>query len=69
MIRLTSAHILYNMSTTLYSLQLYSSSTVYNLYNTPLSTWSTWSAVYSLMYPRGSVAKKRGKSGRTEGSG
>ena len=30
-------HILYNISTTLYSLQLYSSSTVYNLYNTPLS--------------------------------
>ena len=30
-------HILYNISTTLYSLQLYSSSTaVYNLYNTPL---------------------------------
>ena len=32
-------HILYNTlqhSTTLYSLQLYSSSTVYNLYNTPL---------------------------------
>ena len=32
------------------------------------ATWSTWSAVCSLMYP-GSVAKKRGKSGRTEGSG
>ena len=30
-------HILYNISTTLYSLQLYSSSTVYNLYSTPLS--------------------------------
>ena len=30
-------HILYNISTTLYSLQLYSISTVYNLYNTPLS--------------------------------
>ena len=30
-------HILYNISTTLYSLQLYSISTVvYNLYNTPL---------------------------------
>ena len=29
-------HILYNISTTLYSLQLYSSSTVYNLYTTPL---------------------------------
>ena len=27
-------------------------------------TWSTWSAVCSLMYP-GSVAKKRGKSGYT----
>ena len=31
-------HILYNISTTLYSLQLYSSSTVYNLYTTPLLT-------------------------------
>ena len=31
-------HILYNISTTLYSLQLYSISTVYNLYNTPLGT-------------------------------
>ena len=31
-------------------------------------SWSTWSAVCSLMYP-GSVAIKRGKSGRTEGSG
>ena len=30
-------HILYNISTTLYSLQLYSISTVYNLYNTPLA--------------------------------
>ena len=30
-------HILYNISTTLYSLQLYSSSTVYNLYNIPLA--------------------------------
>ena len=29
-------HILYNISTTFYSLQLYSSSTVYNLYNIPL---------------------------------
>ena len=32
-----TAHILYNISTTLYSLQLYSISTVYNLYNTPLA--------------------------------
>ena len=50
-------HILYNFSTTLYntlqhsttlySLQLYSSSTVYNLYNTPLilSGFSTFSSL------------------------
>ena len=35
------AHILYNISTTLYSLQLYSSSTVYNLYTTPLTKTPT----------------------------
>ena len=44
-------HILYNISTTLYSLQLYSISTVYNLYNTPLNRRQPWGTSSTLLPP------------------
>ena len=46
-------HILYNISTTLYSLQLYSISTVYNLYNTPLEWPIGWAAFTGREHGRG----------------
>ena len=57
-------HILYNISTTLYTPQLYSISTVYNLYNTPLHTQqrrhSRQSAFRSLLfYPVGVSESRR----------